>query len=82
MYFSCSDNDDFRIPRLHRAARILFEINPDLQDKIVCLHDHEGSFYIGWKEIPTEWEKKTLVGVWENVGEVDVHHYVGDEIDF
>ncbi len=73
-----SYDEEWRYDRLAKVAQIMSIIDPELQDGISNLHDHEGCLTVTWmsSEAMTEEGQSTLQGIWELLNEVLVIHEI------
>lgn len=64
-------DQDWRSFRLHRVAGYLRAVadstdNFDLLRKLARIHDHKGSLFVYWHELPTDAEKDVLKNAWNS----------------
>ena len=72
------DNEEWRYARLAKVAQIMSILDPEMQDSISSLHDHEGCLTVTWMNVSamSEEGKDILQGIWELLNEVSVEHEI------
>ena len=79
MTLTCSgENEEWRYTRLSKVTQIISILDPELQDSISNLHDHEGCLTVTWTNASamSEEGKDTLQGIWELLNESFVEHEI------
>ncbi len=72
------DNEEWRYARLSKVAQIMSIVDPELQDSISSLHDHEGCLTVTWmnNSAMSEEGKDVLHGIWKLLNEILVEHEI------
>jgi len=72
------DNEEWRYERLAKVSQIMSILDPELQDSISCLHDHEGCLTVTWtnSSAVSEEGKLMLKGIWELFNEPLIEHEI------
>jgi len=68
--------EKWRYLRLSKVAQIMCIINPELQDSISNLNDHEGCLTVTWitTKVASSENKSIMQGIWELLNEYQVEH--------
>ena len=72
------DDNEGRYARLSQVAQIMSIIDPELQDSISNLHDHEGCLTVTWMDFKamSEEGKSILERIWGLLNEYAIEHEV------
>lgn len=73
--------EEWRYARLAKVAQLMCILDPELQDSISNLHDHEGCLTVTWvnSKAMSDEGKALLKGIWELLNEVLIEHEVFEE---
>jgi hypothetical protein len=71
-------NEEWRYARLAKVAQIMSILDPELQDSISNLHDHEGCLTVTWTNASSMSKEgeDILLGIWELFNECMVAHEI------
>lgn len=75
------DNEEWRYLRLSKVVQIMSILDPELQDSISHLHDHEGCLRVTWTHpmsISDE-GKSTLHQIWRLLGDEQIEHEIFEQ---
>ena len=72
------DNEEWRYDRLSKAAQIMSIIDPELQDGISNLHDHEDTLTVTWTNVASVSDdgKSILNKIWSLLNENLIEHEI------
>lgn len=83
MIFIAADEQDIRIPRLHKFAQIISIIDPEMQDDIVHLYDKDDELEIEWWSNEAR-DRNISSGkvseVWKLLGGKEVKNITDDDV--
>ena len=73
-----NDKEGWRYARLAKVAQIMSILDPELQDSISSLHDHEGCLTVTWmaSQAMSDEGKSTVKAIWELLNEDLIEHEV------
>lgn len=72
------DKEEWRYTRLAQVTQIMCILDPELQDSISNLHDHEGCLTVTWAapQAVSDDGKSLLKGIWELLNESQIEHEI------
>lgn len=72
VHLSVSDNESFRIERLHRVIGYVVALaeyfgNESIVEKLASLDDHEGNLTVTWRTSPSDGQKQFFAKAWSSM---------------